>query len=117
MSRAARAIRRSLKFGIAVDSSSVPVGGAVEEVRRSDLWATAERVLASFSRLEIAQAARNGHCDAKEARRGLPLAALRVSDRLFRVLQEHGYEDETYVIAEVGPSDVRYRIEVNGRGC
>ena len=50
-----------LKFGIALDSSSVPVG-AVEEVRRSDsIWATAERaVLASFSRLETAQATRTG---------------------------------------------------------
>lgn len=50
-----------LKFGVAVDSSSVPVG-AVEEVRRSDsIWAAAERaVLASFSRLESAQATRNG---------------------------------------------------------
>jgi len=181
------------KFGIAVDSSSVLVG-AVEDVRRSDsLWATAGRtVRASFSRLEIAQAAGKGEqlprdtptpvaqmtalyreaksprsplyfvaekkyrtarfpenrrcgartimtgwllptdagaltladvkvfltdCDAKVARSGLPLAAFRVSDRLFWVLQEHGYEDETFVIAEVGPSDVRYRIEVNGGGC
>jgi hypothetical protein len=45
------------------------------------------------------------------------LAAFRVSDRLFWVLQEHGYEDETYVIAEIGPSEVRYQIEVNGGGA
>jgi hypothetical protein len=56
-------------------------------------------------------------CDAKEVRTGLPLAALRVSDQLFWVLQEHGYEDETYVIAEIGPSYVRYPIDVNGGGC
>jgi hypothetical protein len=56
-------------------------------------------------------------CDAKELRTALPLAALRVSKRLFWVLQEHGYEDETYVLAEIGPSEVRYRIEVNGGGC
>jgi hypothetical protein len=43
-------------------------------------------------------------CDAKEARTGLPLAALRVADRSYWVLQEHGYEDETYLIAEIGQS-------------
>jgi hypothetical protein len=56
-------------------------------------------------------------CDAKEARTALPLAVLRVSNQVFWVLQEHGYEDETYVIAEIGPSEVRYHIEVNGGGC
>ena len=76
-----------LKFGIAVDSSSVPVG-AVEQVRRSDsVWAAAERaVLANFSRLETAQAAKNG---------------------------EH-LPRETPVIRE---TEVRYPIEVNGGGC
>ncbi len=182
-----------LKVGIAVDSSSVPVG-AVEQVRRSDsVWAAAERaVMANFSRLETAQAARNGeqlpretpvpltqitalyreaksarsplyfvaekkyrtprfsqdpqcsaltistgwlvptdagtftvldpkvfvtNCDAKEARTGLPLAAFRVSGQLFWVLQEHGYEDETYLIAEIREVEVRYPIDVNGGGC
>ena len=182
-----------LKFGIALDSSSIPVG-AVEEVRRSDsIWAEAERaVLASFSRLETAQATRNGEqwpretpvpvtqitalyreaksprsplyfvaekkyrtarfpqdpqcsaltmmtgwlvptdagtfnlldpkvfltdCDAKEVRTGLPLAAFRVWGQLFWVLQEHGYEDETYLIAEIRESEVHYPIEVNGGGC
>ena len=56
-------------------------------------------------------------CDAKQVRTALPLAALRVSGQLFWVLQEHGYEDETYVIAEIGPSEVRYPIDVNGGGC
>jgi hypothetical protein len=182
-----------LKFGVALDSSSVPVG-AVEEVRRSDsLWAAVElAVLARFSRLETAQATRSGEqlpretpvpatritalyreaksprsplyfiaekkyrtarfpqdlqcsastmmtgwlvptddgtfalldpkvfltdCDAKVTRTGLPLAAIRVSDQLFWILQEHGYEDETYLIAEIGPTDVRYPIKVNGGGC
>lgn len=181
------------KFGIAVDSLSVRVG-TVEEVRRSDpVWAAAARaVVASFSRLETAQAARNGEqlpretpvpatqitalyrearfplsplyfvaekkyrtpqfpqnrqcgamtkmtgwlvpteagtftlldprvfltdCDAKVARTGLPLAALRVSGQLFWVLQEHGYEDETYLIAEIRALELRYPIEVNGGGC
>jgi hypothetical protein len=182
-----------LKFGIALDLSSVPVG-AVEEVRRSDsTWAAAERaVLASFLKLETAQATRNGEqlpretplpvtqitalyreaksprspmyfvaekkyrtarfpqdaqcsastmmtgwlvpagdgtftlldpkvfltdCDAKEARTGVPLAAFRVSGQLFWVLQEHGYEAETYLIVEIRKSEVRYPIEVNGGGC
>jgi hypothetical protein len=56
-------------------------------------------------------------CDAKEARTGLPLAAFRVSGQLFWVLQEHGYEDETYLIAEIRQSDIRYPIEANGGGC
>ena len=56
-------------------------------------------------------------CDAKEARTGVPLAAFRVSGQLFWVLQEHGYEDETYLIAEIRETAVRYPIEVNGGGC
>ncbi len=56
-------------------------------------------------------------CDGKEVRRALPLAAFRVSGRVFWVIQEHGYEDETYGIAEIGPSGVRYPIMVNGGGC
>jgi hypothetical protein len=186
-------VEHPLKFGIAVDSSSVPVG-VVEEVRRSDgIWPAAERtVLANFSRLEAAQAATNHEqlpreapvpvaqitalyresksprsplyfiaekkyrtprfpqdtqcstltmmtgwlvptdagtytlldpkvfvtdCDAKEARTGLPLAAFRISGQLFWILQEHGYEDETYLIVEIRASEVRYPIDVNGGGC
>ena len=56
-------------------------------------------------------------CDAKEARNGVPLAAFRVSGRSFWVLQEHGYEDETYLIVDIRASAVRYPIEVNGGGC
>ena len=56
-------------------------------------------------------------CDAKEVRTGLPLAAFRVSGQLFWVLQEHGYEDETYLIAEIREPELRYPIEVNGGGC
>ena len=56
-------------------------------------------------------------CDEKEVRTALPLAAVHVSNRLFWVLQEHGYEDETYLIAEIGSTDVRHLIEVNGGGC
>jgi hypothetical protein len=181
------------KFGVAVDSSSVPVA-AVEEVSPSDpAWAAAERVVvASFSRLETDEARRTDlelpretpapvaritalyreagsprsplyvlaeksyrtarfpegpecnaitlmtgwltptdtdtytlldprvfvtDCDAKGARTGLPLGALRASGRLFWVLQEHGYEDETYLIVDIGPSEIRYPIDVNGGGC
>lgn len=56
-------------------------------------------------------------CDAKEARTGVPLAAFRVSGQLFWVLQEHGYEDEAYLIVEIRASEVRYPIHVNGGGC
>ena len=56
-------------------------------------------------------------CDAKEARTGVPLAAFRVSGELFWVLQEHGYEDETYLMVEIRASEVRYPIGVNGGGC
>jgi hypothetical protein len=56
-------------------------------------------------------------CDEKDVRRALPLAAVHVSGHVFWVLQEHGYEDETYLIAEIGPTDVGYPIEVNGGGC
>jgi hypothetical protein len=56
-------------------------------------------------------------CDGKEVRTALPLAALHVSNHLFWVLQDHGYGDETYLIAEIGPTDLRYPINVNGGGC
>jgi len=45
------------------------------------------------------------------------LAAVHVSNHLFWVLQEHGYEDESYLIAQILPTDVRQLIEVNGGGC
>jgi hypothetical protein len=186
-------VEHPLKFGIAVDSSTVPVG-VIGDVRRSDaIWTAAERaVLANFSKLEAAQAARSREqlpretplptaqitalyrevksrlsplyfvaerkyrtprfprdpqcstltmmtgwlvprdtgtyslldpkvfvtdCDAKEARTGLPLAAFHISGQLFWVLQEHGYEDETYLIAEIREAEIRYPIEANGGGC
>jgi hypothetical protein len=56
-------------------------------------------------------------CDAKVVQWVLPLAALRLSNKLFWVVQEHGYEDETYGVAEIGSSEVRYTIQVNGGGC
>jgi hypothetical protein len=56
-------------------------------------------------------------CDAKEVRTAWPVAALHVSGKLFWVLQEHGYEDESYVIAEIRPCEVRYLITVSGGGC
>ena len=182
-----------LKFGIAIDSASIPVS-AVEEVHRSDAqWAAAERAaLASFSQLEAAQATRDRgqlpretpapvaqitalyrqiktprspmyfvaekkystarypeyaqctavtimtgwlmptdtgtyavlqprvfltDCDAKEARRAVPFGAFRVSNQLYWVIQEHGYEDESYLIVELRQSGIRYPIEVNGGGC
>jgi hypothetical protein len=56
-------------------------------------------------------------CDAKEARTGWPLASFQVSGRLFWVLQDHGWEDERYIVAEIGPTAVRYPIQVNGGSC
>ena len=56
-------------------------------------------------------------CDAKEVRTALPLAALRVLGQLYWVLQEHGYEDESYLIAKILPTEVQYPINVNGGGC
>jgi hypothetical protein len=57
------------------------------------------------------------NCDAIDARTALPLAALRLSGDLFWVLQEHGYEDETYIVADVRPGGVRYVLVANGGGC
>ena len=54
------------------------------------------------------------------SRRGAPVcrfAAIRVAGQVFWVLQEHGYEDETYLIAEIRQREIRYPIEVNGGGC
>jgi hypothetical protein len=56
-------------------------------------------------------------CDAKEVRTAVPLGAFRVSNQLYWVIQEHGYEDESYLIAELRQSVIRYPIEVNGGGC
>ena len=56
-------------------------------------------------------------CDQKTVRTGQPLGAIRDSGRIFWILQEHGYEDESYVIAEIRAGDVRYAIEVSGGGC
>ena len=56
-------------------------------------------------------------CDAKGARTAVPLGAFRVSNQLYWVMQEHGYEDEGYLIAELRQSGIRYPIEVNGGGC
>lgn len=56
-------------------------------------------------------------CDRKEARTARPLAAVHVQGQLFWVLQERGYEDETFVIAEIRPADVRHVIDANGGGC
>jgi len=56
-------------------------------------------------------------CDGKGVRVAEPLAALRLSDLQFWILQEHGYEDESYVIAEIRAAKIRYPIRVSGGGC
>jgi hypothetical protein len=32
-------------------------------------------------------------------------------------MQEHGYEDESFTVAEIAPSGVRRAVTVNGGGC
>jgi hypothetical protein len=56
-------------------------------------------------------------CDGKEIVTTSPLGALQVGKRSFWVVQEHGWEDETYTILEVGPAEVRRAFEVDGGGC
>ena len=56
-------------------------------------------------------------CDAKEARTAWPLGVLHLAGQSFWILQEHGYEDETYVVAEVGRASIGYPLTVNGGGC
>ena len=56
-------------------------------------------------------------CDRKIAQRGLPLAAFRVANRMFWILQQHGWEDESYVIVEIGATNVQSRHEFDGGGC
>jgi hypothetical protein len=45
------------------------------------------------------------------------LAAVHVQGQLFWILQERGYEDETYVVVDIRPAGVRHVIDVNGGGC
>ena len=56
-------------------------------------------------------------CDGTEVMTLLPLAAFRVSGRVFWVIQELAYEGQSYGIAEIGPSGVRYPITAYGGGC
>jgi len=56
-------------------------------------------------------------CDGMEVRAAEPLAAIHLTDRLFWILQEHGYEDERYIVAEIAPAGIQYRLSVNGGGC
>ena len=52
-----------------------------------------------------------------DARAGEPLAAIHLGDRLFWILQEHGWEDESYIVAEIAARGIYYRVSVNGGGC
>ena len=56
-------------------------------------------------------------CDRKGIRTAEALAAVRVSGRVFWVLQEHGYEDETYVVVEITADGVHRMREADGGGC
>jgi hypothetical protein len=56
-------------------------------------------------------------CDGKETRTLFPLGALRAGARSFWVMQEHGWEDEAFLLLEVGPSNVGQVMRVEGGGC
>jgi hypothetical protein len=56
-------------------------------------------------------------CDRKGTETAKPLAAVRVSDRVFWVLVEHGYEDETFVVMEITVGGVHRMREAGGGGC
>jgi hypothetical protein len=57
-------------------------------------------------------------CDAKEVTYSLPLGLIRDSGREFLILQEQGYEDESYTILELRRSGLLRRLRrVEGGGC
>ena len=56
-------------------------------------------------------------CDEKVARTAWPLAAIHLPNQLVWILQEHGYEDESYVVADITARGVRRALEVGGGGC
>jgi len=56
-------------------------------------------------------------CDRKEVATALPLGTIHIARRLFWVLQENGYENERYVIAEIEPKQTQYLVDVNAGGC
>ncbi len=56
-------------------------------------------------------------CDGKETNTLFPLGAVRAGTRSYWVMQEHGWEDETFVLLEVGPSHVKEVMRVEGGGC
>jgi hypothetical protein len=57
------------------------------------------------------------HEEPKELRIAVPLAALHLSGQAFWILQQLGYEDERWIIAEIRPTAVRHVLEVDGGGC
>jgi hypothetical protein len=56
-------------------------------------------------------------CDRKGIRTAQALAAVRVAGRSYWVLQEHGYEDETFVVVEITADGVHRMREAGGGGC
>lgn len=64
-----------------------------------------------------ARAVFEGNSEVKEARTAVPLAALHLSGQLFWILQELGYENENYVIANIRAATVRPVLAVDGGGC
>lgn len=56
-------------------------------------------------------------CDMKTERSTLPFGVIVINDRTFLIAQEHGYEDESYVVFEIRGSRIRRLLEVSGGGC
>jgi hypothetical protein len=56
-------------------------------------------------------------CDGKESRTARPLAVVSLSGQLFWVLEDHGYEDQRFRIAQILETAVTDVIEMYGGGC
>ena len=56
-------------------------------------------------------------CDLKGAQFATPLAVIHVAEKAFWIAQDHGWEDEAFVILEVGTSGPREILRVEGGGC
>lgn len=56
-------------------------------------------------------------CDMKTERSAAPFGVIAIKDRTFLIAEEHGYEDESYIIFEIRGSTIRRVLEVSGGAC
>lgn len=75
-------------------------------MRRSD-----ERLILMSSSLALTD------CDMKTERSTAPFGVIAIKDRTFLIAEEHGYEDESYIIFEIRGSTIRRVLEASGGGC